>query len=92
MVLFYSHSPLRSLAAFQTQADAVGNHGDEFAVGRLSAGVMDSVAKEGIQHIHIASVPCNFNGVTLIGLLVGSTQRIDWFIFIIAKEDGAVNG
>ena len=63
MPVLFSCSLLCPLAAFQAQADAVGDHGDEFTVGRLAAGIVDSVAKEGIQHINIASVPCNFDGV-----------------------------
>ena len=37
----------------QLHPDPVGNHCDEFRIGRLAAAVLDGVAEVGIEDIHI---------------------------------------
>ena len=45
------------------QAQFIGDHGDELAVGGLAPGVVDGIAEVGVQHVHVAPVPSHFNGV-----------------------------
>ena len=45
------------------QAEAVGNHGDEFAIGGLAFDVADRVAEKLLQHLDVAPVPGYFNGM-----------------------------
>ena len=45
------------------QPHLVGNHCNEFAVGGLSAQVVDGVAEVAVQRVHIAPVPRHLNGM-----------------------------
>ena len=45
------------------QAQFIGDHGDELAVGGLAPGVVDGIAEVGVQHVHVAPVPSHFNGM-----------------------------
>ena len=37
------------------QAQFIGDHGDELAVGGLAPGVVDGIAEVGVQHVHVAT-------------------------------------
>ena len=45
------------------QAEAVGNHGDEFAIRRFSFDIADRVAEEFLQRLNVAPVPGYFNSM-----------------------------
>ncbi len=45
------------------QPHLISYHRDEFAVGGLSAQVMDGIAKVAVQRVHISPVPCHLDGV-----------------------------
>ena len=51
------------MAVLSPQTNAVGDHGHKLAVGRFAAGAVDGVAEEGVQHVHIAAIPCHLNGM-----------------------------
>jgi hypothetical protein len=46
------------------QFQIIGYHGDKLAIRRLSAVVLDGVAKVRIKRIHVASVPSHLYRVT----------------------------
>ena len=45
------------------QPHLIRNHCNELAVGGFSAQVVDGVAKVAVEGVHIAPVPCHFDGV-----------------------------
>ena len=49
---------------FQVELELVGYHGDKLAVSRLAAGVLYGVAEVGVEHIDVAPVPSDLDGVT----------------------------
>ena len=60
-----SHAVLQSLcdSALAPQAEAVGDHGDEFGVGRLSLDIAHRIAEKALQRFQIAALPGDLNGV-----------------------------
>ena len=54
-------SPYRRLSSLQAQV--VGDHRDELAVGRLALHFADGVAEKSLQGLHVASVSRNLDGV-----------------------------
>ncbi len=48
---------------FKRQAKLIAEHSDKLTVGRLSAGIMDGIAKISVERIYIAPVPRNLNGM-----------------------------
>ena len=57
------HRNIYELRNFKLKPETVGDHGDEFAVGGLSPSVVDGIPEIGVEHVHIAAVPGNFNGM-----------------------------
>ena len=55
------HPSHRSLPFIQPHL--VGNHCNEFAVGRLAPQVVDGIAEVAVEGIHIAPVPRHLNGM-----------------------------
>lgn len=51
------------LRNLERQAEPIAEHGDKFAVCGLSAGIVDGIAKIGVERIHIPSIPCHFDSV-----------------------------
>ena len=45
------------------QAEIIGDHGDKFGIGGLSARVLDSIAEKGIENIKVSPVPSNLDSV-----------------------------
>ena len=52
-----------SSACFHFQSESVADKRDKFAVRGFSLVVIHRIAEEGINGIHLAPVPCHFNGV-----------------------------
>jgi len=52
-----------SLTCFHFQSEPVSDEGDELRIRGFSLMIIDGVAEEGIDGIHLASVPCNLDGV-----------------------------
>ena len=48
---------------FHFQAESVGDQSDALTIRGLSFVIIDGIAKKGIDGIHLASVPCHFDGV-----------------------------
>ena len=45
------------------QAQAVGDHGDELGIRGLALYIRHGVAEKLLQHLDIASVPCDLDGM-----------------------------
>lgn len=67
-------SALSADLVFQTEI--VGDHRDEFAVGRLAACVLDRVSEIGVERVDVTSVPCNLDRVTDREFYAGRGGRI----------------
>ena len=66
--VFLGKTPCGAVAAHPhplaiIQPHLVGDHGNELAVGGLSAQVVDGVAEVAVQRVHIAPVPCHLDGM-----------------------------
>ena len=48
---------------FHLQSQLIRDHRDEFAVGGLAATALDRVAEVGIEHLDVASIPCDLDRV-----------------------------
>ena len=48
---------------FVLQTEVVCDHGDEFRVGRLPAGILDGVTEKAVQHVQIAPIPSHLDGM-----------------------------
>lgn len=51
------------LSCLQPQAQLIGDHSDELAVGRLSPAIVNGKAKVGIEHVYVAAIPCYLDGM-----------------------------
>ena len=54
-------SPHGGLFSFQRKM--VGDHGNEFRIGGFSFQIAHGVAEKALQRFHVASVPCDLDGV-----------------------------
>lgn len=52
------------LVQLVSQPQVVGDHGNEFRVGRFSAAVLYGIAKVSVERIHITPIPRHFNSMT----------------------------
>ena len=52
---FFRSLPFCVLYGFHAELQVVADHGDEFAVGRLAAFILDRVAEIGAEHVHVAA-------------------------------------
>ena len=52
------------LVQLVSQPQVIGDHGNEFRVGRFSAAVLDGIAKVSVERIHITPIPRHFNSMT----------------------------
>ena len=46
------------------ESEIISDHCDELRIRRLSSTLLDGVAEVGVERIDVASVPCNFDGVS----------------------------
>ena len=56
-------SVIAHLSRLELKLELVRNQGDEFGISRLAFRVADSISKESLQSIQVASVPGDFDGV-----------------------------
>ena len=49
--------------ALDLQGEPVCDHGDKFAVGGLSLGAVDRVAKVLLESLQISAIPCHLDGM-----------------------------
>ena len=57
----------RGVLAFE--GEIVRDHGDKFAIRRLSLDARDGIAEEPLQGLHVAAVPCHLDGIRASALL-----------------------
>ena len=50
-------------ALFQAQGEGIGEHGDELGIRRLALDVRYGVAEKFLQHLDVAAVPRDLDGV-----------------------------
>lgn len=53
----------KALLDFIFQSEVVSDHGDKFRVGGLAAVVLDGVAKIGVEGVHVAAIPSDFDSM-----------------------------
>ena len=51
------------LACFHFQAEPISDKGDALRIRGFPLVIIDRVAEEGVDGIHLSSVPCNLDGV-----------------------------
>ena len=61
--LFIWESVIDRLGVLQLQLELVRDERDELTIGGFALGIADRVAKEPLQSIQVASVPCHLDGV-----------------------------